>query len=158
PAGEASSRGPRMMQALSRCARSRLTWAVPAGAMLGGLAFLLYMGQRKALPETTITERPVAAARSAGRFPQDAQTGGMDFLKPQSRPPARAVNSLDVGETVQTPVRKRRRFALPDGSVLYVNQNTKARLDRERELTLCAGEVFLEVTPPADRKRGQAFV
>jgi hypothetical protein len=37
---------------------------------------------------------------------------------------------------------------LPDGSFLYLNQNSTVKLDRQRHLVLSTGEIFLEVAPP----------
>src|SRR5439155_10063741 len=52
----------------------------------------------------------------------------------------------------------RRRIAMPDGSVLYVNQNTTVNLDAPRHVVLSRGEVFVEVVPHEVGEGHQAFV
>jgi ferric-dicitrate binding protein FerR (iron transport regulator) len=55
------------------------------------------------------------------------------------------VPRLEVGQPVQTAAGQRRVLALPDGSMLFVNERTTARLSDSRHLALTAGEVFVEV-------------
>ncbi|MHC4179430.1 MAG: VIT domain-containing protein, partial [Planctomycetota bacterium] len=51
---------------------------------------------------------------------------------------------------------QRRRVALDDGSVLYLNQQTAATLDKSRHVTLQRGEIFVEVAPrPETEETGQ---
>jgi len=71
-------------------------------------------------------------------------------LTPRARPTPPPAQPLAVGETIRTRAGERRRAALPDGSVVYVNQGTTVTLDQERHLALSAGEVFVEVTPVRD--------
>src|SRR5262249_61506527 len=47
---------------------------------------------------------------------------------------------------------QRRRAVLPDGSVVYLNQQTTATVTAERHLKLSKGEVFVEVAPNDDAK------
>ncbi len=68
-------------------------------------------------------------------------------LSAQPLVPSLAPKRLAVGDTLRTQAGERRRVALPDNSVLYVNQNTSVTLAQGRRLTLSSGEVFLEVTP-----------
>ncbi|HZY87780.1 MAG TPA: VIT domain-containing protein, partial [Gemmataceae bacterium] len=81
-----------------------------------------------------------------------------DLLTPRERPAAPALAKLEVGGTVRTGAGERRRLGLPDGSVLYVDQNTALRLDADRRATLERGAVFLEVAPQAPEAGGTTFV
>jgi tetratricopeptide (TPR) repeat protein len=78
-------------------------------------------------------------------------------LTSRPRSAAVAAPAVKVGEEIQTRFGQRRRLALPDGSLLYVNQNTTAKLDAARELTLSAGEVLVEAAPEA-REQEAALV
>lgn len=62
-----------------------------------------------------------------------------------------------VGDVIQTKSRERRRLSLPDGSVLFVNENTTARIESLRQLTIDTGEVFLEVKPQFDQHNQREF-
>jgi Ca-activated chloride channel family protein len=64
--------------------------------------------------------------------------------------PASQAEPLAVGQEVRTAARDKRRLRLPDGSLLYLNQNAHARLEADRLLAVVSGEVFLEVAA-ADR-------
>jgi ferric-dicitrate binding protein FerR (iron transport regulator)/tetratricopeptide (TPR) repeat protein len=81
-----------------------------------------------------------------------------DLLTPRERPAAPEARKLTVGETVVTRAGERQRRRLPDGSVLYVDQNTSLRLDADRRATLDRGAVFLEVAPQAPEAGGTTFV
>ena len=50
-------------------------------------------------------------------------------------------------QTIRTQAGQRRRVALADGSILYVNQNTAVSIDGLRRVSLATGEVYLEVSP-----------
>lgn len=60
---------------------------------------------------------------------------------------------LKIGELLETGARERRRVHLPDGSVLYVNENTRARLQSRRSVVVESGEVFVEVAPAVDEQQ-----
>ena len=71
---------------------------------------------------------------------------------PATWPPSRAcrprrAQPLAVGDTLQTQTGQRRRLALPDGSILFVNQSTSLKVVSDRRVTLTAGEIYLEVAP-----------
>lgn len=51
------------------------------------------------------------------------------------------------GETITTGPREKRRFSLPDGSVLSMNEKTTVTVIGSRRIKLLAGEVFAEVIP-----------
>ncbi len=78
-------------------------------------------------------------------------------LTARPRPPARPTTTLAVGDTLTTGARERRRVALPDGSVAYVNELTRITLTAGRHLRLDkAGEVFVEAVPAPGS--GDSFV
>src|SRR5260370_12989012 len=81
----------------------------------------------------------------------------LDKLLPRPLPDAARVQPLAVGAVMHTAAGERRRSTLPDGSVLYVNQNTTLRLDDERKVKLDAGEVFIEVAPRSPGRAGATF-
>src|SRR4051794_5170671 len=77
-----------------------------------------------------------------------------DLLTSRPLPPPVALKPLPVGEVVRTGTTQRRRTLLPDGSVLYINQQTRVRLAAPRRLKLDSGEVFVEV----QQQPGNPFV
>ncbi len=81
-----------------------------------------------------------------------------DLLTPRALPAAPEPRKLEVGESVRTRAGERQRRRLPDGSVLYVDQNTAVRLDADRHATMDHGTVFLEVAPQAPEAGGTTFV
>lgn len=66
---------------------------------------------------------------------------------PKMRPEAPAPQHVQIGETIRTAKRERRRVILPDGSLLYLNEQTTAAVTTQRTVALHRGEVFVEVTP-----------
>jgi hypothetical protein len=83
----------------------------------------------------------LAAAPRAGTPPAG------DVLTSRPRPADPAVEALAVGKAVRTGPTERRRLRLPDGSVLYVNRQTRLRVQARDRVILSAGEVFVEVAP-----------
>jgi hypothetical protein len=83
--------------------------------------------------------------------PQSAGTPGALTSRP--RPALPTVKVLEGGAEVRTKAGERRRVALPNGAVLYVNADTIARLQGPHTLTLEAGEVFLEVPAATDNQK-----
>jgi ferric-dicitrate binding protein FerR (iron transport regulator) len=63
--------------------------------------------------------------------------------RPQAAPPERLI----VGQTIRTAARERRRALLPDGSILYLNEQSTVALTANRTVTLHRGQLFVEVTP-----------
>lgn len=61
--------------------------------------------------------------------------------RPRAEVPTTA--TLKVGEEVRTAEKERRRVALPDGSILMLNEGTAAKLEAVNRLTLSSGEVLL---------------
>jgi len=107
----------------------RLAALAAVAALLGIVALGLRFMPRPAAPSSphpALSDQPMIAASS----PRPART---PLLIP--------------GQSLATRSGERRRVALPDGSVLSVNQNTAIHYDALRHLTLKAGEIFVEVAP-----------
>tara|TARA_R110002072_G_scaffold303142_1_gene495835 strand:+ start:109260 stop:115841 length:6582 start_codon:yes stop_codon:yes gene_type:complete len=88
-------------------------------------------------PGTALTYAIDPLSRSTHRFKYVAQP------RPQAVPPERLV----VGQTIRTAARERRRALLPDGSVLYLNEQSTVALTANRTVALHRGQLFVEVTP-----------
>ena len=67
-------------------------------------------------------------------------------LVPQRREAA-PVERVKVGDVIRTAERERRRVTLPDGSVLFVNQQTVATIETPRRVRVDSGEVYVEAVP-----------
>jgi hypothetical protein len=86
------------------------------------------------------------------------QAGLGTTARPRPAGPAPAV--IEVGAELATKSGERRRVLLADGSVLFVNQETRLRYVAARHLRLLRGEVYIEVapltpTPLPDGERGR---
>jgi ferric-dicitrate binding protein FerR (iron transport regulator) len=123
----------------------RRAWALAVAATIGGLLLLSHLMLHR--PESLVPPDP--GQDEARRAFADL---GKSALTPRSRPPAEKPQTLAVGKTIETRAGDRWRLGLPDGSIVYVNGGTHARLDADRHLVLTAGEVFLEVSPRAKGK------
>ncbi|MEQ8785309.1 MAG: VIT domain-containing protein [Pirellulaceae bacterium] len=66
-----------------------------------------------------------------------------------------AATTIAVGDVIITRPGERRRAALPDGSIIYINENTRIEVKHERRLELPRGEVFVEVAQAVDADSGQ---
>jgi ferric-dicitrate binding protein FerR (iron transport regulator) len=120
---------------ISRARRIRHAAAVALmAASLAGPGILIYLWQRPTQPRPD--DNPNTAAEKAP----------LDGLKPRPRSKPPAVARLAVGEEIKTAAGERRRAALPDGAILYVNQATRVKLVKDHRLALAAGEVFLDVS------------
>jgi len=60
---------------------------------------------------------------------------------------AAPVERVKVGDVIQTAKRERRRVTLPDGSVLFVNQQTVAKIETPRKVRVDSGEIYVEAVP-----------
>ncbi len=78
---------------------------------------------------------------------------GHRILSPRQRPVGTPAEMTAVGERLETARGQRRRVQLPDQSVLYLNENTSVTIDNDRQVRVEAGEVFVEVAPPASDGR-----
>src|SRR5262249_9616419 len=108
------------------------------------------------LPEAAAARPPVRAGTvtALAQAPADVPAG----LVARERPPAPPVEVAALGDTVRTGAGERRRLALADGSVLYFNQNTAARVLAERQVALEKGEVYVEVAPRPQEGKPATFV
>jgi ferric-dicitrate binding protein FerR (iron transport regulator) len=106
-------------------------------------------GQLAILPWVTSTlvtsdnPTPPAASNEISPFGHVGDNG----LVAWPHPPAPAAKPEPIGSTIQTKHGERRRVCLADGSVLYVNQDTRLAIDGERRVSLAKGEIFVEVSP-----------
>ena len=72
-------------------------------------------------------------------------------------PKIREIAKVAIGDIIETKERERRRLSLPDGSILFMNENTTAKVESLRRLNVAAGEVFVEVCPKFDEKQNREF-
>lgn len=94
-------------------------------------------GDRPLVPGTQVIYQLDPLKRSTHHFRYVAQP------RPQAAVPERLV----VGQTIRTAARERRRALLPDGSVLYLNEQSTVALTANRTVALYRGQLFVEVTP-----------
>lgn len=92
---------------------------------------------RPLTPGTPIVYEGDPLKRSTHHFRYVAQP------RPQAAPPERLV----VGQTIRTAARQRHRALLPDGSILYLNEQSTVALTANRKVALHRGQLFVEVTP-----------
>ncbi len=129
--------------------RRRLGWAMGLAASVF-LVFLFSYGKnrpsppepgdsqaRPEKPQPPALPRPVVQELAVGQTPL-------------ARPSPTAGKSIPLGTTLATRAGERRRVTLADGSVLYLNQNTRVTQTDLRHLELAAGEVYVEVVPRPD--------
>ena len=102
-------------------------------------------------PATSPSSQPAGFPLSSGIIPPGIFVGD-DGLVARPRPDDPPVPTMQFGQTIHTQAGQRRRLALPDGSILYVNQSTRVTFDGPRQVSVEQGEVFLEVSP----RRGDA--
>jgi hypothetical protein len=122
--------------------RRTLGWSMSAAAAVAAVALFLYAWYDRPLDPTP--DRP--AERQVQR----------DGIQIELLPPRTGARAR-VGEALATQTGQRRRVQLPDGSVLYVNQNSRVEIDAPRRLTLTAGEIFVMVAQ-RDLGDGASFV
>jgi tetratricopeptide (TPR) repeat protein len=123
---------------------SRSTPPFPFGRLPGAIAALAVLSGLVLVPA------PAAAPPSEG-----AQA---EWLTSRPRAAAPTVRPLAIGDEVRTTARQRRRAVLPDGTILYVNENSTVRVSGERRLALAAGEVAVEAAGPIHVKAPEAEV
>jgi ferric-dicitrate binding protein FerR (iron transport regulator)/tetratricopeptide (TPR) repeat protein len=123
----------------------RFTFALAAAAALLGLAFLLQGLWNKPKPTTH-------------QEPDTDSLSDVEKLTPRPRAVVQAPKVLAVGDAIETKRGERRRVTLPDGSILFINQNSAVKLDSERHLSLSKGEVYVEVAPREQTDQKATFV
>lgn len=94
-------------------------------------------GERPLVPGTQVIYQLDPLKRSSHHFRYVAQP----------RPQVAAPERLVVGQTIRTAARERRRALLPDGSILYLNEQSTVALTANRTVALHRGQLFVEVTP-----------
>mgnify|MGYP000372929728 CR=1 FL=1 len=124
--------------------RSRSWWRmlaapIPAGCAAALLIAIGLFGFRGKPGEPT-PEVPMLAAATNDHLE------GLG-LTARSRPEAPKSVAMGVGEKIDTQPGEKRRVTLPDGSFLYLNQDTSVELTKARYVKLTAGEMFLEAIP-----------
>ena len=140
--------------------RSRLAGAEHDPRQLGRVRFRLSLAMGVAAAAAVVA-LVFHGWQLSQRGPVDGATGqagaadnlGEEYLTPRKRPETQAPGKVVVGEVIRTRTGERRRTVLPDGSILYVNQNTSVALDANRRVKLEAGKVFVEVAPRARTTR-----
>src|SRR5438093_6940276 len=138
--------------------RRRLGWAMAAAAAVAGVALVLHAANR---PERPAANRLVEKAERL-KLPADARGAkwagkASDGLTPRPRAAVPEPVKVAVGTDLVTKPGERRRAALADGSVLYVNSDTHARYTGERQVQLLRGEVYVEVAPREPGADGATF-
>ncbi|MFK7822305.1 MAG: VIT domain-containing protein, partial [Planctomycetaceae bacterium] len=103
-------------------------------------------------PRTKPTDRPPITFGAAA-----ADVWRTQPLIPEVTAAIQRYAKVAVGEIVETKERERRRFSLPDGSVLFMNENTTVKLESLRQLSVTDGEVFVEVCPQFDDQNNRQF-
>ena len=106
-----------------------------AAALVIGLGLVAF--RAKNINQQNVSDTPVTVAEAAGAI----------GMKPREKPADPKAKTLAVGETVVTVAGEKRRVILPDGSILYLNQNTNVELTSDRHLKLTAGDLFVEAVP-----------
>ncbi len=108
------------------------------------------------------SSRPYSAANDLANRTADNSHAlvGNRGLTPRPRPAGPPLDAIAVEDSLETAAGQRRRVALPDGSALYLNQNTRVTVTAHRRVTLAAGEIFVEVSPrsPDDDAESAPFV
>lgn len=86
-----------------------------------------------------------------------ADTGDDDKVMPRQRSTSRPLRNLELGQTVTTAVGEKSAFRLSGGSAVFLNQNTKVRLETSHRLMLLAGEIYVEIAPGKPGNQETAF-
>jgi hypothetical protein len=134
--------------------RARIGWAVAASVLVAAGGLLGYVSHG-------VFRKPVADAVDPSRTPVDGaelpvRKTAVDRVWPirnaivaAPRMPVDLVPVLPIGERLRTGPSERRRVPLPDGSLVYVNQNSALKLQADRQLLLERGEIYVEVAASA---------
>lgn len=135
--------------------------AGPLAVLAAGLAVILLplTSARRPIdqpstPVTATVPSPAVATTTSVETPLVIT----DALAPRTLPAAPAPERVNVGGAIATGPGQRRRLQLPDGSVMYVNQNTRVRFDADRRVNLLQGEVFVEVAPRRQENAAVPFL
>ncbi len=136
--------------------RRRLGWAMALAASVAVAALIVYASHRRAgIPENDGAQHDDSDGQPTVQHAAFPVGPG---LTPRPRPAAPPVHPVAVGESLTTRAGERRRVALADGSVLYLNQDTRVTQVAARQLTLDRGEIYVEVAPRERTARIATFV
>ena len=81
----------------------------------------------------------------SGSHIEESATGTVALQQAAGTAAPQAAEVLQVGQSAETLGDQRRRLALADGSILYLNRDTAITLMAAREVTLRRGEIYVEV-------------
>ncbi len=81
-----------------------------------------------------------------------------DLLVPKAKPVAPETAVAVVNQTIKTEAGKPLRQMLPDGSTLYLDQNTEVKLAADRQLRLESGRIFVDVVSATEDPAKGPFV
>jgi ferric-dicitrate binding protein FerR (iron transport regulator) len=126
--------------------RVRLGWVMTVAAAVALVGLFFYA--RRPLPPTSGVG-PIFRSQE-----HETSLAGSEHLIAREMVQTKKDETLDAGKSVTTEAGQRRRLALPDGSLVYLNEKTTVCLEVRRRLTLEKGEVFVEVAP----KAGEPFI
>lgn len=73
------------------------------------------------------------------------------FLTSRPRPASRPPATLKIGMEISTGAGERERVALADGSIVFLNENSRLKLPEERRIELSRGEIFVELADNAEK-------
>src|SRR5438445_3288963 len=122
--------------------RRRFGWAMTTAAAVAGIAIGWHANRQR-----------IGTPSDANRLHAGASAdAGTDFLTARRQRPAPKTTPLQVGETLRTDAGQTRRVRTPDGSIVYVNQNSAVTLEADRRVKVTGGEVFVEVLPQLEAK------
>ncbi len=130
--------------------RRRLSWAMAAAAAVI-VVLLIGYSQRSTEPARKPLETASLPWHKDLERP-DFKTAALG-LTPKPLPESDKPQVLAVSKTLTTAQGERRRVALADGSILFVNENTTLMHAGLRHLRLGRGEIYVEVAPKAEADR-----
>ncbi len=123
------------------------------------LCLLTAYGLFQATHEATVVDRPLTSGTRLTYALDPLKRSSHHFrYVAQPRPQAAVPERLTVGQTIRTAARERRRALLPDGSVLYLNEQSTVALTANRTVALHRGQLFVEVTPASLSGQGSFVV
>lgn len=154
--------------------RRRLTWAMVAAAAVSAILLSWYgfresddQAQRRVAKAIAEAEKSLrnrvrgfdSESNSGPRIdagPEESKhaIARLTGLTAKPRPESAKPPALEIGATVATKHNERRRVALADGSILFINENTTLTQTASRQVRVEQGDIYLEVAP---RSNGERF-
>lgn len=110
------------------------------------LCCVLVVTGRRSGTSTSLSDEPSRTALYAGSTRDEEPP---PWLTPRPHTQA-APPRVAVGDVLTTSNRERRRVALPDQSILYLNGDSSVAVTDERQIRLQHGDIFVEVAQQAD--------